>query len=203
MGGLPRYYYDPMTEVPGDIQWKLPDRPRWCGPPDDEMPGSVGVDLRLGASGSVVVYLSRPASYIDGLRFDVTAVKRGGDALNPSDFLRLPDIRRMSSDGVPSDFLHLGVEFADGRCTSNLVGHDDVERAIDDPPEIVLCLRGGESHVSKYSYCRYDWYLWPLPARGDLVFVCEWPAFGIEETRTVMDGDKVRAAALCACGLWD
>jgi hypothetical protein len=36
--------------------------------------------------------------------------------------------------------------------------------------------------------------VWPVPASGDIVFVCEWPAYGIAESRLTVDGDDLRAA---------
>jgi hypothetical protein len=35
----------------------------------------------------------------------------------------------------------------------------------------------------------------PLPPEGPVTFVCEWPAFDIEESRRVLDGAKFIEAA--------
>lgn len=44
--------------------------------------------------------------------------------------------------------------------------------------------------------------VWPVPAAGDIVFVCEWPAHGIAESRLTLDGDQLRAAAARARPVW-
>jgi hypothetical protein len=42
----------------------------------------------------------------------------------------------------------------------------------------------------------------PLPPEGPVVVVLTWPGFGIAETRTVLDGAAVRAAASSSRMLW-
>jgi hypothetical protein len=152
------------------------------------------MDLRLGMSDEAVVYFSRPASYRDALRFDMTAVihKDSFESRHP---VGLVDIGEYpTGESPPDEFLRLRVEFADGRSASNL---NDDELA--EPPDIALWQLSGESGGGYY---RYEWYLWPLPKAGDLVFVCSWPAFGIDETRTTISGDAVREAALRARNIW-
>jgi hypothetical protein len=39
------------------------------------------------------------------------------------------------------------------------------------------------------------WWMWPLPPAGPLEFVCEWPAFGIAESRTGIDAQLILDAA--------
>jgi hypothetical protein len=126
--------------------------------------------------------------------FDMLAILRT-DSVDPARFLMLTSIGEPPTDGaVPDEFLRFGIEFADGRRVSNL-DRDE----LDDPPEIALWELGGESESN---YCRCEWYLWPLPAEGDLVLVCEWPAFGIVEKRTTLNGDAVRSAAKRARNVW-
>jgi hypothetical protein len=38
-------------------------------------------------------------------------------------------------------------------------------------------------------------WVWPLPPAGPLTFVCEWPAAGIEFTRTEVDAQPLLDAA--------
>ena len=46
------------------------------------------------------------------------------------------------------------------------------------------------------------WWTWPLPPAGPLEFVCEWPAFGIAESRAVIDAQLILGAAARSIQLW-
>ena len=46
------------------------------------------------------------------------------------------------------------------------------------------------------------WWAWPLPPAGPLEFVCEWPPFGIAETRASIDGQLILDAARRSIQLW-
>ena len=47
-----------------------------------------------------------------------------------------------------------------------------------------------------------SFFLAPLPPAGPLTVVCAWPAWGIAETTTVLDGDEIHAAAREVQVLW-
>ena len=44
--------------------------------------------------------------------------------------------------------------------------------------------------------------MWPLPPAGPLEFVCEWPAFGIAESRAGIDAQLILDAARRSVRLW-
>jgi len=48
----------------------------------------------------------------------------------------------------------------------------------------------------------WRWWAWPLPPAGPLEFVCEWPAFGITETRAGIDAQMILDAAQRSIRLW-
>lgn len=175
--------------------------PIWARPPRDEVPCSVGAELLLGVSARAAVYISRPASYANGLLFDMVAVEQTG-VLSGQRFLEVVNSPITENEHLPSEFLCLGVEFADGRRISNRKDTCSND-SIDSPPEIALTNLGAGNRFRRYDYCRYDWYLWPLPTIGDIVFSCEWPAFGIAESRATMSGGAVRKASIRAHGVWD
>jgi hypothetical protein len=190
-------YDEAMSDIPEHSfsEGGRPSIPRWVQPREDEIPASVGVDVKLGDSDRAAVYLSRPASYVDALRFDMIVVRRGDAPGDPAHFPMAMDISESPGGApLPDEFLRFGVEFADGRRVSNV--DDDV---LEGPPAISLI---GLSGDSSGDYWRYEWYLWPLPKNGDLVFVCSWPACGIHETRTIMNGDVARLAARRAHDAW-
>ena len=49
---------------------------------------------------------------------------------------------------------------------------------------------------------RWEFYLWPLPPKGRLTMVADWPAEGIPETFTELDAGEIRSAAARAVVVW-
>lgn len=47
-----------------------------------------------------------------------------------------------------------------------------------------------------------EFWIWPVPESGDIELVCEWPAYGIGESRLTVSGDELRAAAARARVVW-
>ncbi len=46
------------------------------------------------------------------------------------------------------------------------------------------------------------WWAWPLPPKGPLEFVCQWPMYGIAETRVGIDAQLILDAAQRSVRLW-
>jgi hypothetical protein len=44
--------------------------------------------------------------------------------------------------------------------------------------------------------------VWPLPPAGSLEFICQWPVYGIGETRIGIDGQLILDAARRSVQLW-
>ena len=47
-----------------------------------------------------------------------------------------------------------------------------------------------------------NWWAWPLPPAGPIEFVCEWPVFGVPETRATLDAQLILDAAGRSTQLW-
>ena len=97
--------------------------------------------------------------------------------------------------------LLLGLEYADGRTATNLTGPAwwPAEGAEPDPehPTLMPVGGGGGDRSIDQSY-----WLTPLPPPGPLTFICAWSAFGIAESRTVIDLSGLAAAASAVQELW-
>jgi len=108
-----------------------------------------------------------------------------------------PWVSRPEDGSLPADLVRFGIQFPDGGRATNL----DTDRARPDSyrPESGLRTQGGSSSGGEASQ-RFS--AWPLPASGDVVLVCEWPAYGIAESRLIIDGDALRAAAARAQPVW-
>jgi hypothetical protein len=64
----------------------------------------------------------------------------------------------------------------------------------------VLHPRGGGGGGGQW---HQDQWVWPLPPPGSLAFVCEWPAVGIEITRTEVDAQAILDASARAQVIFD
>ncbi|WP_158888791.1 hypothetical protein [Amycolatopsis anabasis] len=95
----------------------------------------------------------------------------------------------------PGDF-RIGVLFADG-ARAAVTGHLTSGPARPEQPRLVVIGgTGGQFHT------QHDLRLRPLPPEGPLTVVTQWPARGVPETRTELDGTAIRAAAAEALELW-
>jgi hypothetical protein len=62
-----------------------------------------------------------------------------------------------------------------------------------------LRFQGGHGSNREHTW-RY--WAWPLPVDGRLAFVCEWPEFGIDETRQSLDAALFTDALRSARPIW-
>jgi hypothetical protein len=71
------------------------------------------------------------------------------------------------------------------------------------PTGPALVRTGGGGGGDGHSFAASDGlWLWPLPPEGPLELVLQWPALGIPETRTYLDGTAIRSAAGHARAFW-
>jgi hypothetical protein len=71
------------------------------------------------------------------------------------------------------------------------------------PDGYVLSRReqGGGGGMHTYSSADHLW-LWPLPPDGEIEIVMQWPAFGIGETRVIIDAGTVSELSARARPFW-
>jgi hypothetical protein len=162
-------------------------------PPEAEFPGIAAIDtLPLGRAEQVAVAVTGISAFAAGFEIFLTARIRPS-ADRPEDHL----------PGGPRDLVasrrsfRFGLQLADG---SKAVGrrgggpdHDSEPAA----PVLRQFAGGGGPHtfVSR-------WWAWPLPPAGPLEFVCEWPTFGIAESRASIDAQLILDAARHSIRLW-
>lgn len=172
------------------------------------------MDLCLGKSELATIYLLRPASHTAGLRFDVFTLRRKGRSEPSHSAIERTEFDHLINSRAPSlssgDVVRIEIEFADGRRVSSNGrerraerDHRSPEQSRQRPHDVVLVSLSTRSGCCDHYYDGLDqWYLSPLPDSGDLVFICEWAALGITETRTTLNGDTMREAAKRARRLW-
>ena len=88
---------------------------------------------------------------------------------------------------VAKDLVRFGVQFPDGGKVTNLDRGQEWPDATE--PMHGMSGRGGSSSDSE---AEQDFWIWPVPESGDIALVCEWPRYGIGESR--LDDQRRRAA---------
>jgi hypothetical protein len=170
-----------------------PPRPVWMKP-EATLPGVVAQEIVVARNDNAAIAVTGLTAYPTGFEFTLSVVlrqeDRRGRAFDRSFHRYYPDAE------VEPEFLRLGVLFADGGAATNLGMHPYG----DNEPTGPLLVPGGGGGGGR----RYDMrhWVWPLPPPGPLVFVCEWPAYGIAESRAEIDADLIRDAATRAVRLW-
>jgi hypothetical protein len=163
-------------------------------PPEAEFPGIVPIDtLVLGRTDQVAVAVTGLSAFSAGIEIFLTARIRPS-AGQPGEHL----------PGGPRDLaasrhsLRFGLQFSDGGKAAGSPGGGRMDRDSEPAGPILYPFAGGggpHSFVSR-------WWSWPLPPAGPLEFVCEWPAFGIAESRVGIDAELILDAAGRSVQLW-
>lgn len=180
--------------------------PDWMGPHRNVLGMPVGVRLILVQTEKLLIAVVGMTAFPTGLRFDVVMLSQD-DALDEVLMKSMRGFhpgmeREVDEEGQFQPWVfRLGVEFADGRRATN-VGAPmrpwlDEES---DPEGPLLQDHGGGGGGGHWS--RQCW-LWPLPPPGRLIFVCEWPALGVAETRVETSAAAILAAADQSVELWE
>jgi hypothetical protein len=181
-----------FDDLPASEPRPLPRHHPW-EQPEGEFPGIVQIDtLVLARTDEVAVAVTGLSAFSTGVEIFMTARIRPS-AGRPEQHL----------PGGPRDLaasrqsFRFGLQFSDG---GKAAGSPGGRRGHDTEPTgpVLYPFAGGggpHSFVSR-------WWAWPLPPAGPLEFVCEWPAFGIAESRIEIDAGLVLDAARRSVRLW-
>ncbi|MDX1745713.1 MAG: hypothetical protein R3324_07230 [Halobacteriales archaeon] len=145
-------------------------------------------------TGDALFVIDQFRVYPNGIEFTVNLFLRQRDSVSFFPWKLLEPHR--STGSVPDDFLRFGVQLADGWRWSNLEWFRGMDT--DEPDRVVLPLGGGGGGGR---WTQRHW-MWPLPPEGDLMFVSEWPAHDVPETRVSVDATILRRRASDAVILW-
>jgi hypothetical protein len=176
---------------PPALEPRPPRVPRPWNRPETEFPGIVPIDsLLFERSDQAAIAITGISAYTNGFEFAVT---------------RLIHPEAPGWDGglvptAPRDWravdraTEISLQLSDGRKVLSERPHDDSE------PTGPILRSGGGGGTSHYQLSR--WWAWPLPPSGPLEFICQWPTFGIEETRVSIDAQLILDAADRSVRLW-
>lgn len=166
--------------------------PPWSAPPDNELGASVPVYVRLALTDTVAVAVSDMVAFSTGFSFHFVVRQR---APGSDDHRIFDDIHRVGLS--KPDAIRFGVQYSDGRKATTLsrrFGNTPHERA-----DVVLAPGGGSSSPRSSDM---GMWVWPLPPRGPVAFVCEWLAESIPLTRVEIDAEQILGAAAQSRPLW-
>ena len=158
------------------------------------IPGIVPIEtLLLGRTDQVAVAVTGLSAFSAGIEIFLTVRIRPSSG-HPGEHL----------PGGPRDLaasqrsFRFGLQFSDGGRAAGSPGGGRTDHDSEPGGPVLYPFAGGggpHSFVSR-------WWMWPLPPAGPLEFVCEWPAFGIAESRAGIDAQLVLEAARRSVRLW-
>lgn len=195
-------FFEP-PEPPPEPPPPLPELPEWVGPPDNVLGGLVALGLIAARSEDAVVGLESAAAYPTGVQFRID-VRWRAEVQNLVMRGATRQHELQAGQDLPAELFRAGFELADGSKATWLgPGGSTVAMAIrldQRPPGPVLRPGAGGGGSRRWAQ---DLWLWPSPPEGRLEFVGEWPALGIQLTRTELDSRQIRDAAKRCQTLWE
>ncbi len=171
-------------------------RPPWSGPPEETLPGVVALELLLAQSRKAAIYITHLDAYPSGFEFELKVVAAAGAEyefdldLFGRHWPRVGEKR----DELPPRLLRIGLQFADGGKATSISGPPYRPDETPSGP-VMWALSGSGGGGASW---RQGYWVWPLPPRGELELVCEWPSGEIPLTRARLDAQLVIDAAVRA-----
>lgn len=168
--------------------------------PDNEIGWVLPLSVVLGQTPDAAVAVTHMTAFTTGVAFNLAVRLR----VAPDGVARR-GLYELISPHLPPGLsvdqerrLLLGVEYADGRTAINLDNQiwPPGQQSQDEP--ILMASGGGGGDLS----VDQGFWLSPVPPDGAFTFVCSWPAFGIHETRHVIDNADLTTASTRATTLW-
>ena len=162
-------------------------------PLENEVPGGLAFSAVLARTEVLAVAITGGRVFSTGLEFSL-ALRLRRVAPGDEGLYDFHHHMRRPADGTG---LLLGVVFPDGRTATNLGWSFGLRPPEPDVPTLTQGGGGGGDTHRDMTY-----WLSPLPPAGDLTVVFAWPHRGIPETRTVIPGPLLAAAAAQSVELW-
>jgi hypothetical protein len=165
--------------------------PRPWDPPESEIPAIVPIGtLQFARSEQAAIAIIGIAAYTTG--FDIFMARRVRPDLPGFDDGPTPEMLRGVTD--PLSFPFFSLLLSDGTKVDSGRPYKESQ-----PPRPILRSRGGDG-TSHSQFFR--WWAWPLPPKGSLGFVSQWPIYGIAETRVSIDAQLILDAAQRSTQRW-
>jgi hypothetical protein len=181
------------AEEPGGGIMPTPEDGPWRGPPGD-VPGIVVPTPTMTARSALAEITVRAVrAYPEGIEFEVEASAISPDK-SPHELYADSMARPMANNRPPDVVLRFGVQLADGVVATTL--RNPVAPLSKPDHHVLWRYAGSGDHIDGDTIrTQARLWLWPLPPPGPMVFVTEWPEFGIGTTSWELDGSQARDAA--------
>jgi hypothetical protein len=179
-----------------------PERTPAFEPPRDELPEPFAVSEVIARGDDIVVVLVGVRVFSDGVELLIERHLRRGSRDHRQWRAAQTEFSGHGGPGMGGgDRLRWGVAlgdgeriFADERFGAPLLNQNT--------GHTLRVTRGGGGGGSTRYTMHDGLWLWPLPPEGPLELVLQWPAFGIGESRVIVDGGQLRALAASVRPLW-
>ncbi|MFS2088260.1 MULTISPECIES: hypothetical protein [Micrococcaceae] len=193
-------FFDDLPEPPVRQPLTQPAQPEWSGPPSGELPGVVSPGGFVLRGANAVVALKMVEVFSTGCLLDlVWCVRRS----NESD-QEWRDVmeRSFQRPGLPGIMIGAGLPdgrkaFAGATRPSMFEGSEEVTG-----PVLVEWGGAGGSAGDQQAEGSARYWLWPLPAEGELKIVAKWDNQGLAESTLTVPGERLATAREAVRGYW-
>ncbi|MFC8038954.1 hypothetical protein ACFUOZ_06330 [Paenarthrobacter sp. NPDC057355] len=179
-------FFDDLPEAPAGLREPQPGRAEWSGPPSDELPGIVTSGGFVLRGPNAVVALKAVEVFSTGCILDlVWSVRRSDEA--GQDWRDVME-RSFERPGLPG--IMVGAALPDGR--KAFAGDPSMVEGIG--PVLVPQEGSGSSAGDEQAVGHAQYWLWPLPAEGDLRIVAKWDDVGLAEGSVTVPAESLARA---------
>ena len=182
-------FFEPLPSNPGASRHVDPE---WRRVPVERVPVAIDQNRVVASNHRVALVLHSVEVYNTGVCFTLRGVRPPSAEASDRPLFESSRGRR----GAPGH-LRCGIAFDDGRRATN-TDRAGLRRGDDAPAAMLLSPSGAGTDDGFQT----TFWVWPLPVEGDITIVTAWPAYGIDETQTVLPGDEIRNAAAMSQPVW-
>lgn len=197
-------FFPELPDAPKvDAMFVEPPRDPGREPRRDELGAAIVIDELIAATDRVAILLESARVHSDGVLFVIARYLRRAGSTADEWAHAQHDFSGYWGRGPSEQRIRWGLALGDGeRVLSDLpmfgradhgdaaIGHTLVQRG------------GGGPGGMEFQVHVDELWLHPLPPAGALEVVVQWPAFGIPESRVVLDGAMIAAQAACTRPMW-
>ncbi|REC98126.1 hypothetical protein DEU35_1219 [Microbacterium sp. AG157] len=176
-------------------------------PPRDEVPVLFPASEVVGRGDDVVIALMGARVYSDGIEILLDRhLRRGGRDAREWQLAQMDFNGHFHMGERSPDRLRWGLALGDGQhlLVDEAFGmRMDQDPSDEGPAPHTVRPTGGGGNGGADEYVMHDGlWLHRLPPEGPLEIVVQWPAFGVAESRVVLDAGRIRALAASVRPLW-
>jgi hypothetical protein len=154
----------------------------------------------IARTAEVAVVLNRIVAFPDGFEVTIGSYARGEVEKEMRRSYGPERHHRQEGGTLSEKFLRIGLQFPDGTKLTNIDFMPGVSMMFrTEEPAAGMDPLGGSGNGSDWTE---TFWVWPIPAEGDVDLVVEWLAYGVLETRISLDGDELRRLSRESRPVW-